>query len=78
MATSSRWDGGLRLAAVDVDHVRDRLEGEEGDPDRENDLDDRHRRPEAEGTEEVVDLGDEEAEVLEDPEQAQVRTRWPR
>src|SRR5215211_5392760 len=58
--------GRTGVAAIDVDDVGDRLEGEERDPDRQDDLQQRERRPEPKRVEEVVDLGDEEAEVLED------------
>ena len=37
--------GGARLAPVHVHHVRDRLEGEERDPDRQHDLHERKWRP---------------------------------
>ena len=48
--------GGPGLAAVDVDHVGDRLEGEERDADRQHDLEQRERRAEPDRVERVVDL----------------------
>ena len=64
--------GRARLAAVDVDDVRDRLEGEERDADRQDDLDDRERRPEADAVKKGVEFVDEEAEVLEGAQKRQV------
>ena len=65
---------GPRLAAVDVHHVGDRLEGEERDADRQDDLKQRQRRAEPDRVERVVDLVDEEAQVLEDAEQPRSKT----
>ena len=64
--------GGLGVAALDVDDVGDRLEGEEADPDRQRDREQRQRQPERDRVEHVADVLDEEAVVLEDPEREQV------
>ena len=64
--------GGLGIAALDVDDVGDRLEGEEADPDRQRDRQQRQRHPEGDRVEHVADVGDEEAVVLEDPQREQV------
>jgi hypothetical protein len=63
---------GGRHAPVDVDDVRDRLEREERDADREDDLHEREWRAEADRLERGVHLGHEEAEVLEDGQQPEV------
>ncbi len=64
--------GRLELAALDVDHVGDRLEGEEADPDRQRDREQRRRRRKAPGVEQIVDVLGEEAVVLEGGEGAKV------
>ena len=61
-----------RIAAVDVDDVRDRVEREERDADRQQHA--RHDdRPHAQQQEERVDVVGEEVGVLEDAEEDEVR-----
>ena len=65
--------GRLGVAALHVDDVGDRLEGEERDADRQQDRQQRQRQPEAERVEDVADVLDEERVVLEDAEYEQVK-----
>ena len=60
------------LASICVDHIRQRLEREERDPDREDDLEQRRRHFDADVAERVHDRGGEEPVVLEVRERAQV------
>jgi hypothetical protein len=62
----------LGLAALYVDHIGDRLEAEEADADRQRDRHQRQRHPKSDGVEDVGDVGDEEAVVLEDGQDAEV------
>ena len=57
--------GGLEVAAVDVDDVGDRHEGEERDADGQDHLDQRHRQVQTEGARRVGRVDGEEAVVLE-------------
>ena len=63
--------GRLQLPAVDVDHVAQRHEREEGDGDGERHLQERHGSPQPQHVGEVVDVDRDEAVVLEPPQQAQ-------
>jgi hypothetical protein len=63
---------GIDVSAVGVDHVGDRLEREEADPDREGDREQRKRDPQRDRIQRTVDVLDEEGVVLEDPERRQV------
>ena len=64
--------GALAQAAVDVDGVRDRLEREEAQADRQRDLHQRHRQPEVHASSRSLTSCDEEAVVLEDAQDDQV------
>lgn len=59
------------IAAVDVDDVADRLEGVEGDADRQQDVG-QHERLHAERGDDLVEAVDAEVGVLEVPEHAEV------
>ena len=62
----------LGVAALDVDDVGDRLEGEEADPDRQRDRQQRERHAEGDRVEHVAHVGDEEGVVLEHAQHEQV------
>jgi hypothetical protein len=64
---------GLEPAAVDVDRVGERLEGVEGDADRQHDLQRDRARRDTEAGEQRGEALCEEAEVLEDEEHAEAR-----
>jgi hypothetical protein len=63
---------GLERAPVDVDHVAQRLEGEERDADRQQDVEERRPHTDADVLEPVGHLEGEEAVVLEPAEHGQV------
>jgi hypothetical protein len=65
--------GRLHPAAEDVDRVRHRVEGVEGDADRQHDVERRQRRPEPDCLANPVERAEEEAGVLEVAEDADVR-----
>ncbi len=62
----------LDVAAVDVDRVVDRFEGVKRDADRQNHLQHRQRRSQAEGAGRLRERAEEEVGILEVAEQAEV------
>ena len=69
---SSGERDGCQPAAIDVDDVGDRVEGEERDRDRQRHVDEADRRIEAELVREGQRLGDEEVEIFEIGENAEI------
>ena len=59
-------------AAIDVDDVGDRVEGQERDRHRQRHVDEAERRIEAERMRERQRLGDEEIEIFEIAENAEI------
>ncbi len=64
--------GGAEATAIDVDRVAHRLERVERDPDREHHVEMPVRGRNAEVPEKLLEASDEEVEVLEEPEHAEV------
>ena len=63
---------GRDFAAIDVDHIRDAVEGEEGDADREQDLQERQVAFEPDLSEQIGQRLHEEAEIFEEGEDDEI------